>query len=48
MKRGNFALSNIASMLLILLVIFALILLVYFFRDKSTEMVKLIKELLGV
>jgi len=48
MKSGNFALSNIASMLLILLVIFALILLVYFFRDKSTEMVKLIKELLGV
>ena len=48
MKKGSFALSNVASMLLVLLIILALVLLVYFFRDKSNEMVKLVKELLGV
>ncbi len=48
MRKGSFALSNVASMLLVLLTILALVLLVYFFRDKSTEIVKLVKELLGI
>lgn len=48
MKKGSFALSNVASMLLVLLVFLALVLLVYFFRDKSTELVNNIKQLIGL
>jgi len=48
MKKGEFALSNVAGMLLILITVITLLLLIYFFRDKSKELVSLIKEFIGL
>ena len=47
MKRGIFALSKIAELILILIALVLLIFLIYFLRDKIVEFVKIIFKALG-
>jgi len=42
MKKGEFALSNVAGILLVLIGFLILILLIYFFRDKIKELIEMI------
>jgi uncharacterized membrane protein len=44
-KKGDFALSKVASLLLVLIALFALILFIYFLRDKIKEVAE---TLLGI
>ena len=48
MKKGEFALSNIAGLLLILLAALVLILFIYLLRDKIKEMIDIIKSIFGL
>ena len=47
MKRGVFALSKAAELILILIALILLIFLVYFLRDKIMEFVGIIFKALG-
>jgi hypothetical protein len=38
MKKGEFALSNVSGMLLILVSTLAIVMLIYFFKDKIYEL----------
>ena len=48
MRKGEFALSKIAGLILILLAALVLILFMYFLRDKITELVGTIKDILRI
>ena len=48
MKRGEFALSNVAGLLLILLAALVLILFIYFLKDKVQEVLGILKNIFGV
>lgn len=41
-KKGDFALSNVAGLFLVLLALLVLSLLIYFLRDKIKELVEII------
>jgi hypothetical protein len=47
MKRGIFALSKTAELILILLGLIVFMLFIYFLRDKIMEFVKVITDFLG-
>ena len=47
-KKGDFALSNTAGLLLILLAALTLILFIYFLRDKIGEILEILKSFFGV
>lgn len=48
LKKGNFALSNVTEMILILLALVVLILFVYFLRDKIKEAIDAMIQVLGL
>tara|TARA_Y100000034_G_C6635837_1_gene277782 strand:+ start:419 stop:565 length:147 start_codon:yes stop_codon:yes gene_type:complete len=47
MKKGEFALSNIVSMILILVATLAIFLFIYFLRDNIKELIEIVFEFLG-
>ncbi|MBU2639183.1 MAG: hypothetical protein KKG75_00580 [Nanoarchaeota archaeon] len=48
MKKGEFALSNVAGLLLVLLAALVLILFIYLLRDKIKEMIDIMKSIFGL
>tara|TARA_Y100000310_G_scaffold333692_1_gene411745 strand:- start:1009 stop:1155 length:147 start_codon:yes stop_codon:yes gene_type:complete len=46
MKKGEFALSKISSLILVLVAALVLILLIYFLRDKIKEILELLLDVL--
>ena len=48
MRKGEFALSNISSMLLILIATLIILLFIYFLRDNIKELLDVVFEFLGV
>jgi hypothetical protein len=47
-RRGEFALSKVVGLLLILLAVITLVLFVYFLRDKIQEVVEIIMNVIGI
>jgi len=47
-KKGDFALANVSAIILILLGLIALILFIYFGRDRMKEYLDVILNLLGI
>ncbi len=47
-RKGEFALSKVVGLLLILLAVITLVLFVYFLRDKIKEVVEIIMNVIGI
>jgi hypothetical protein len=48
MKKGEFALTNVTSLLLILLALLTLIMLIYFLRDKIKEVLEAVFRIISL
>ena len=48
MKKGEFALEKVVNLILILIAVLAIILFIYFLRDKINELDKVVLDLFGL